>query len=78
MTGADDVSRPLAVQKFGGTSVATAEGRAAVVARVRAKIAQGSDVIVVVAGNPARVIKTGITWTIARTKKIALPEAGSQ
>lgn len=38
----------IVVQKYGGTSVATAEGRHAVVARVRQARAQGADVVVVV------------------------------
>jgi aspartate kinase len=41
-------ARPLVVQKFGGTSVATSDGRVAVRARVRARVEQGADVIVVV------------------------------
>ena len=41
-------SRRLVVQKFGGTSVATPEGRAAVRARVRASVTGGADVVVVV------------------------------
>lgn len=41
-------SRPVIVQKFGGTSVATAEGRSALGARVRATAASGRDVVVVV------------------------------
>jgi len=53
----DAVRRPLIVQKFGGTSVATPEGRALVCARVRARVEAGDDVIVVVsamgrAGEP--------------------------
>jgi aspartate kinase len=51
------VRRPVVVQKFGGTSVATAEGRSAVLARMRAAREAGSDVVVVVsamgrAGSP--------------------------
>jgi aspartate kinase len=51
------VTRPVIVQKFGGTSVATAEGRSSVLARVRAARESGSDVVVVVsamgrAGSP--------------------------
>jgi len=48
VTSLDTTARPLVVQKFGGTSVGTPEGRAAVVARVRARLGQGADVIVVV------------------------------
>ena len=54
----DDVPRrPLIVQKFGGTSVADPDSRALVRARVRARIEDGADVIVVVsamgrAGDP--------------------------
>jgi aspartate kinase len=42
------VPKPIVVQKFGGTSVATAEGRAAVIERVRDARAAGNDVVVVV------------------------------
>jgi aspartate kinase len=42
------MTRPVVVQKFGGTSVATEEGRAAVVARVRQAREAGSDVVLVV------------------------------
>ena len=42
------VTRPVIVQKFGGTSVATREGRSALAARVSAAIESGHDVIVVV------------------------------
>jgi aspartate kinase len=50
-------NRPLIVQKFGGTSVATPAARADVRARVGARVAEGADVIVVVsamgrAGEP--------------------------
>jgi aspartate kinase len=44
----DTVRRPLIVQKFGGTSVATSEARALVCARVRARVEAGADVVVVV------------------------------
>lgn len=42
------MARPVIVQKFGGTSVATAEGRAAVRDRVLAAREAGNDVVVVV------------------------------
>lgn len=41
-------ARPVLVQKFGGTSVATAEGRAALRDRVREALASGRGVVVVV------------------------------
>jgi len=40
--------RAVTVQKFGGTSVSTEEGRAAVCSRVAARVAEGGDVVVVV------------------------------
>ncbi|MBE3591082.1 MAG: aspartate kinase [Firmicutes bacterium] len=40
--------RRLVVQKFGGTSVATAEGRRAMVERVRERLGEGRQVVVVV------------------------------
>ncbi|MBX5477313.1 MAG: aspartate kinase [Clostridia bacterium] len=40
--------RRLVVQKFGGTSVATADGRRAMVERVRERLAEGRQVVVVV------------------------------
>lgn len=51
------MARPIVVQKFGGTSVATPEGRSALRTRVRDAREQGSDVVVVVsamgrAGSP--------------------------
>ena len=48
MTGAEADPRPVVVQKFGGTSVATPEGRAAVGDRVRAALEGGRAPIVVV------------------------------
>lgn len=48
MTGDPVTPSRLVVQKFGGTSVADADGRAAVRARVRARVDEGSSVIVVV------------------------------
>lgn len=52
-----DGARPVIVQKYGGTSVATPAGRAAVAQRVAAARASGHDVVVVVsamgrAGSP--------------------------
>jgi aspartate kinase len=41
-------TRPVIVQKFGGTSVATPEGRAALAARVASARTSGHDVVVVV------------------------------
>lgn len=48
MNSGDTGRRPLIVQKFGGTSVATPASRALVRARVRARLDGGADVIVVV------------------------------
>jgi aspartate kinase len=47
-------ARPLVVQKFGGTSVATPEGREAVCARVRARVDDGALVVVVVSAMGRR------------------------
>jgi aspartate kinase len=44
----DAKRRPLIVQKFGGTSVASEDARACVRARIRARVHEGADVIVVV------------------------------
>ena len=57
MSDGDTSRRPLIVQKFGGTSVATPDSRAHVCARVRGRVECGADVIVVVsamgrAGEP--------------------------
>ncbi|HEY5468221.1 MAG TPA: aspartate kinase [Coriobacteriia bacterium] len=57
MSDGDTSRRPLIVQKFGGTSVATPDSRAHVCARVRGRVEGGADVIVVVsamgrAGEP--------------------------
>lgn len=41
-------TRPVIVQKYGGTSVATPEGRAALAARVATTLSSGRDVVVVV------------------------------
>jgi len=41
-------ARPIVVMKFGGTSVATAEGRSAIAARVTASLEQGRAPVVVV------------------------------
>ena len=50
-------TRPVIVQKFGGTSVATPQGRAALASHVASTLASGRDVVVVVsamgrAGSP--------------------------
>jgi aspartate kinase len=45
---AEAARRPLVVQKFGGTSVATPESRASVRDRVRRSLSGGADVVVVV------------------------------
>ncbi len=48
MTSEAAESRPLVVMKFGGTSVATTEGRAAIAARVEAALELGKAPVVVV------------------------------
>ncbi len=48
------ISRPVIVMKFGGTSVATTEGRAAIAARVTAAIESGSAPVVVVSAMGRR------------------------
>jgi aspartate kinase len=50
-----DAKQPeLVIQKFGGTSVATREGRAAVRARVRVRVGSGARVVVVVSAMGRR------------------------
>jgi aspartate kinase len=46
--GAPGIDRPVSVMKFGGTSVATAEGRAAIAARVTEQLEMGKAPVVVV------------------------------
>lgn len=48
MTGEARAARPIVVQKFGGTSVGTEEGRAGLRARVRDALAAGQSPVVVV------------------------------
>jgi aspartate kinase len=54
VSDADAPPRELVVQKFGGTSVATPDGRAAVRARVRTRVEAGADVVVVVSAMGRR------------------------
>jgi aspartate kinase len=54
VTGDPVAPQRLVVQKFGGTSVADADGRAAVCARVRARVDEGAGVIVVVSAMGRR------------------------